>query len=466
MENDTGEKDSSRKKVRLTEKLPTEKKVVEKRRSKETQSRQQEFRRRKTAEKVETDRRKIEKETGERTEERKDDLKKEYWRKVFSKMAEKRENSGLLKIKGVTKHIERIEKGRLQEGDSIVKEVSEKDRGEQSLKLEGNCEITGNIEERNNEIEVELRKEKVEEERKERKEKARRKEKEWWRVKQEKEKLVSETRQTPACPSIGLGEPRQNSTESEKYKNEESERIRNKKGEKIKISPGIMKIRQFFEKNEPEKIDKTDHEVNSVKLRRDTFEEMMDKKKRVEIQREYDRKEKMKKDRKLRRESKLESLRQIKSESGGTEWRGPLLKTGGTSQKMVKPSSSEVISLTGPLNVQKGEKILDNCSENSEGLIKMQPAWCLVKENFKIQSQKRKIGDSSTQNEIRGEEGGLQNRENYKKVKKDIGTEKFEGAKSKTETKRKKSIEKGTEFKNDGQGRETRFFAGKHIEIA
>ena len=175
VENDTGEKDSSRKKVRLTEKLPTEKKVVEKRRSKETQSRQQEFRRRKTAEKVETDRRKIEKETGERTEERKDDLKKEYWRKVFSKMAEKRENSGLLKIKGVTKHIERIKKGRVKEGGSIVKEVSEKDRGEQSLKLEGNCEITGNIEERNNEIEVELRKEKVEEERKERKEKAMRK---------------------------------------------------------------------------------------------------------------------------------------------------------------------------------------------------------------------------------------------------------------------------------------------------
>ena len=158
--------------------------------------------------------------------------------------------------------------------------------------------------------------------------------------------------------------------------------------------------------------------MNSVKLIRDTFEEMMDKKKRVEIQREYDRKEKMKKDRKLRRESKLESLRQLKSESGGTEWRGPLLKTGGTIQKMVKPSSSEVISLTGPQNVQKGEKILDNCSENSEGLIKMQPAWRLVKENFKIQSQKRKIGDSSTQNEIRGEEGGLQNRENYKKVKK------------------------------------------------
>ena len=159
-------------------------------------------------------------------------------------------------------------------------------------------------------------------------------------------------------------------------------------------------------------------------------------------------------------------MRQIKSESGGTEWRGPLLKTGGTSQKMVKPSSSEVISLTGPQNVQKGEQILDNCSENSEGLIKMQPAWRLVKENIKIQSQKRKIGDSSTQNEIRGEEGGLQNRENYKKVKKDIGTEKFEGAKSKTETKRKKSIEKGTEFKHDGQGGETRFFAGKHIEIA
>ena len=129
--------------MRLSEKLPTEKKVLEKRRSKETQSRQQEFRRRKTAEKVETDRRKIERETGERTEERKDDLKKEYWRKVFRKMAEKRENSGLLKIKGVTKHIKRIERGRLQEGDSIVKEVSEKDRGEQLLKLEGNCEKKG-----------------------------------------------------------------------------------------------------------------------------------------------------------------------------------------------------------------------------------------------------------------------------------------------------------------------------------
>ena len=53
--------------------------------------------------------------------------------------------------------------------------------------------------------------------------------------------------------------------------------------------------------------------MNKVKEIKDTFEKMMDKKKRLDLQREDDRKEKIKKDRKLKRESKFEILRKMKS---------------------------------------------------------------------------------------------------------------------------------------------------------
>ena len=59
---------------------------------------------------------------------------------------------------------------------------------------------------------------------------------------------------------------------------------------------------------------------------------------------------------------------------------------------------------------------------------------------------------------MRGEEGGLQNSEKYEKVKKEnknAKKEEFGGAKSQTETNRRKSIEKGTKLFFDGGGRES-----------
>ena len=171
-------------------------------------------------------------------------------------------------------------------------------------------------------------------------------------------------------------------------------------------------MRKIFEKVDTEKERKVENTVSKVKEIKNTFENMMNKKTRKDTQREDERREKLKKERKIKREDNIEKLRLVKrgakipdikdptdketpsekeerkvgsepqtntqtdnmtknenaiSESEkervyercsvGIEWRGPLLKTGGISQEVDKPTRRTAIITSGSKSVQQVIKL-------------------------------------------------------------------------------------------------------------
>ena len=245
---------------------------------------------------------------------------------------------------------------------------------------------------------------------------------------------------------------------------------------------------------------------------------MMNEKPRRDTQREDERREKLKKERKIKRENNIEKLRQVKSGAKihniedpaeketprqkekrkkgskpqtntqtdnttknenvesesekerqyercnvGIEWRGPLLKTGDTSQDLDKPTRRKEISTSGSKSVQQDIKLFENCPKNSE-TVAIQTLRRLEKRKLPLQGQKRKIEFESMQKEMREEEGGLQESKVFKKLRKEnqkFGNEKNGGAKSQVKEEPKNSseekfngwknrTEKGNKMENEG----------------
>ena len=113
----------------------------------------------------------------------------------------------------------------------------------------------------------------------------------------------------------------------------------------------------------------------------------------------------------------------------GIEWRGPLLKTGDTSQDLDKPTRRKEISTSGSKSVQQDIKLFENCPKNSE-TVAIQTLRRLEKRKLPLQGQKRKIEFESMQKEMREEEGGLQESKVFKKLRKEnqkFGNEKMGG---------------------------------------
>ena len=222
----------------------------------------------------------------------------DFWKSEFQKMAERNRErrGGVFEIRGVQQHTQRIEKGRESEvrANSRVDIEGRENATEYTSEIEN--EITREVEERNREIEREFREaEKIE--RIKRKEKKEGK----WAVKRKEDSKLTEIIVTDVSNTIDNSKKiEQTEIEGESENVDLDIEVRSVKKDikivkvrKLRISPEIDKIRKVFEKEKGET-----EVISRVQNIKNSFELLMDPRKREIETREDREREKKRVDRK------------------------------------------------------------------------------------------------------------------------------------------------------------------------